>query len=59
MSQNLRSVLQDLIPDVILSQKRHAYMSVNHNCYRAMSIYGKLNKVEMEEAHCVYIENSC
>lgn len=59
MSQDLGSILQDLIPKVIQSQKSHVPMGLIHNNYEAMSIYSKLNKLEKKEVHCTFIEIGC
>jgi hypothetical protein len=59
VSQDLGSVLQDLIPEVILSQKSLVHMGLIFNSYEAMSICSKLNKLEKKEVHCVLNEIGC
>jgi hypothetical protein len=50
VSQDLRSIFQDLIPEIILSQK----------CSEAMRIYSALNKLlERKEVHSAFIEIAC
>jgi hypothetical protein len=50
VSQELRSVLQDLIPEIILSEK----------CSAAVSIYSALNKLlERKEVPCAFIDIGC
>jgi hypothetical protein len=58
VSQDLRSTLQDLIPQVILNQECDIHPGPTHNGYGAVSIYSKLNKAEKKEAHRVFIEKS-
>jgi hypothetical protein len=45
-SHDLGSILQDLIPGVILSKKSHTHMSLSGNGYVAVRIYSKLCKAE-------------
>jgi hypothetical protein len=59
VSQDLGSILQDLIPEVILSQKSQVHMGPIHNNYEAMGICSKLNKLEKKEVHCIFIEIGC
>jgi hypothetical protein len=45
-----RPVSQDIIPEIILSEK----------CSEAMKIYSTLNKLlERKEVRCVFIETGC
>jgi hypothetical protein len=57
--QDLRSVLQDLIPEAILSQKYHVHMGPIGNDCGAVSIYSKLNEVEEKEVRYLLIESCC
>jgi len=59
VSQDLGSILQDLIPEVILSQKPQVHMGLIYNNYEAVSICSKLNKLEKKEVHCIFIEIGC
>jgi hypothetical protein len=53
MSQNLGSVLFNLIPEVILSQKCRIHMVLIRNGSGVMSIYSKLNKVAKKYIACL------
>jgi len=57
--QELRSLLRDLIPELILSQKLHIHNSPTGNGSGVMSFYSTLNKLEREEEHCAFIEICC
>jgi hypothetical protein len=59
VSQELRSVLQDLIPELILGQKCHRHMGLLCNGSGAMNIYSTINKVDRKEVHCAFIEIGC
>lgn len=50
MAQDLGSILQDLIPQVILSRKSQVHMGLIHNSYEAISICSKLSKLEKERS---------
>jgi len=52
-------MLQDLIPEVILSQKSHVHVGLIHVNYEAMNICSKLNELEKEDVHCTFIEIGC
>jgi hypothetical protein len=49
----LRSVMQYLISEVILSQICHVYVVLICSCPRIVGIYNKLNKAEKKEVNCV------
>ena len=53
MSLDLKSVQEDLIPVVILSQKSHTHGSCLQN-YRAVNVYNKLNEVEERSILFIY-----
>jgi len=58
--QELRSVLRDLIPDLMLSQKHHIHMGAIRNGSGVTSFFlSTVNKLEREEEHCVFIEICC
>jgi hypothetical protein len=59
VSQKLRSLLQDLIPELILSQKHHTHMGPTGNGSGVMSFYSTVNKSEKKEEHCAFIELCC
>jgi len=59
MSQDLRTIIQDLIPELMLSQKRHIHMGPIHNGSGVMSFYSIVNKLERKEVHCAFIEICC
>jgi len=52
------SLLQDLIPELILSQKRHTQGS-NWHVSGVMSFQYTVNKLERKEEHCAFIELCC
>jgi hypothetical protein len=59
MSRDLRAILQDLIPELMLSQKCHIHMSPICNGSGVMSFYSTVNKLEKKEEHCAFIEICC
>jgi len=59
VSQELKSLLRDLIPDLILSQKRHMHMGPIRNGSEVMSFYNTINKLEKKDEHWVFIEIFC
>jgi hypothetical protein len=59
MSQELMSLVQDLIPELMLSQKCHIHMSPIRNGSGVMSFYSTVNKLERKEEHCAFIEICC
>jgi len=59
VSQDLRAILQDLIPELMLSQKRHIHMGPICNGSGVMRFYSTVNKLERKEEHCVFIEICC
>jgi hypothetical protein len=56
VSWDLRLILQDLIPEEILSLKCHRHMGPVQSGYAVMNMYSKLNRVEKKKrsALCVY-----
>jgi len=59
VSQDLRAILQDLIPELMLSQKHHIHMGPIGNSSGVMRFYSTVNKLERKEEHCVFNEISC
>jgi len=59
MSQELRSLLQDLIPELILSRKRHIHMGPIRDGSGVTSFYNTVNKLEKKEERCAFIEICC
>jgi len=59
MSQELRSLLQDLIPELVLSRKRHIHMGPIRSTSGVMSFENTVNKLERKEEHCAFIELCC
>jgi len=59
VSQDLRSLIRDLIPELMLSQKRHIHVGPNGNGSGVMSFCSTVNKLEKKEEHCACIEICC
>jgi hypothetical protein len=59
MSRDLRAILQDLNPQLMLSQKCHIHISPVSIGSGVMSFYSTLNKLEKKEEHCAFIEICC
>jgi hypothetical protein len=59
VSQELRSLVRDLIPELILSQKPHIHMGPIHNGSGVTSFYYTLNKLQKKEEHCAFIDICC
>jgi len=59
VSQELRSLLRDLIPELILSQKRHIHMGTIGNGSGVMSFCSTVNKLERKEENYTFIEICC
>jgi hypothetical protein len=59
MSQELGSVFQDLIPELILRQKYHIHMGPVHCGSEVMSFLSSVNKLDWKEEHCAFIEICC
>jgi len=55
MSQELRSIFWDLIPELMLSQKRHIHMGPICSSSGFMSFWSTLNKLERKEEQCAFI----
>jgi hypothetical protein len=58
VSQDLRSVMQYLIPEVIVSQICDVMVLIC-SCPRIVGIYNKMNKAEKKEVNCAFIEAMC
>jgi hypothetical protein len=56
LAKILKLVVQDLIPELIISQNFHMYFGPIRNSPGGMSIYNALNKLEKEEVPCPFIE---
>ena len=56
MSQELRSVFQDLIPELMLSQKHHIHMGPIRNSSVVVRFCSTVNKLKRKDEHCVFIE---
>ena len=59
VSQELRSLIRVLIPELILSQKHHIHMGPIGNGSGVMSFCSTVNKLERKEEHCAFIELCC
>lgn len=59
MFQDLGLILQDLIPEVILSQRFQVHMGPIHNCYEAMGICDKLSKRRKYIAYLLRLVVDC
>ena len=59
VSQELGSLLWDLIPELILCQKCHIHMGPIRNGPGVMSFLNEVNKLERKEEHCAFIELCC
>ena len=59
VSQELRSLFRDLIPEPILSQKLHIQMGPIRKVSGVMSFQGTVNKLERKVEHCAFIELCC
>lgn len=53
--QDLGSIFQDLIPELMLSQKRHVHMGPIGNGSGVRSFESIVNKIERKEQHCAFI----
>jgi len=53
------SGFKGLIPELILSQKRHTHMGPVRNGSGVMSFYNTVNKLENKEEHFAFIEICC
>jgi hypothetical protein len=56
VSQELRSVLRDLIPELMLRQKRHIHVGPFRIGSEVTSFKSTANKLERKEEHCVFID---
>jgi hypothetical protein len=59
VSQELKSPLRDLIPELIMSQKRHIHMAPIRNGSGVVIFQSTVNKLEKKEEHCAFIEICC
>ena len=59
VSQELKSIIQDLIPELMLSQKRHKHTSPICKGSGVKSFRNTVNKLERKEEHCALTELCC
>lgn len=59
VSRELRSVLRDLIPELVLGQGCHRHMGLLCNGSGAMNIYSTINKVDRKEVHLLRLVVKC
>jgi hypothetical protein len=59
VSQDLRAILKDLIPELMLSQKHHIHIGPICNGSGVMSFDSTVNKLQRKEVHCAYIDTCC
>jgi len=57
--KEVRSLLQDLILELILRQKRHIHIGPIGNGSGVTIFYSTVNKSERKEEHCEFIETCC